>query len=69
MDSKVSSDWLPIYIKARRPVIEIFKMDRYFPDRSRTHDFQPAVRHSKTSNISMVPVSKVALFYRFSLFG
>jgi hypothetical protein len=30
MGSKVSSDWLPSYIKAARPVLEIFKMDRYF---------------------------------------
>jgi hypothetical protein len=26
--SKVSSDWLPSYFKATRPVFEIFKMDR-----------------------------------------
>ena len=32
MRSKVSSDWLPSYIKATRPVLEIFKMDEYFPD-------------------------------------
>ena len=30
--SKVSSDWLPSYIKATWPDLEIFKMDRYFPD-------------------------------------
>ena len=30
--SKVSSDWLPSYIKATRPVLEIFKMARYLPD-------------------------------------
>ena len=30
--SKVSSDWLPSYIKAMRPVLEIFKVDGYFPD-------------------------------------
>ena len=29
---KVSSDWLPTYIKATRPVLEIFKMAGYFPD-------------------------------------
>ena len=29
--SKVSSDWLPSYIKATRPVLEIFKMAGYFP--------------------------------------
>jgi len=32
MDSKVSSDWLPSYIKATRPILEIFKMTGYFPD-------------------------------------
>ena len=30
--SKVSSDWLPNYIKAMRPVLKIFKMAGYFPD-------------------------------------
>ena len=35
MHSKVSSDWLPSYIKATRPVLEIFKMARYFPDSPR----------------------------------
>ena len=32
MRSKVSSDWLPSYIKATRPVLEILKMAGYFPD-------------------------------------
>ena len=32
MHNKVSSDWLPSYIKATRSVLEIFKMDWYFPD-------------------------------------
>ena len=32
MYSKVSSDWLPSYINATRPVLEIFKMAGYFPD-------------------------------------
>jgi hypothetical protein len=35
MDRKVSSDWLPSYITATRPVLEIFKMTRYFQDRPR----------------------------------
>jgi len=30
--SKVCSGWLPSCIKATRPVLEIFKMDRYSPD-------------------------------------
>jgi hypothetical protein len=33
--SKVSSDQLPSYIKATLPVLEIFKMAGYFPDRPR----------------------------------
>jgi len=33
--SKVSSDWLPSYIKATQPVLEIFKMAGYFPDSPR----------------------------------
>ena len=37
MHSKVSSDWLPRYIKATRPVLEIFKMAGYFPDSLRTY--------------------------------
>jgi len=32
MGSKVSSDWLPTYIKAMRPVLKILKMDGYVPD-------------------------------------
>jgi hypothetical protein len=36
MDSKVSSDWLPSYIKAKRPVLEIFKMAEYFQLRPHT---------------------------------
>ena len=35
MHSKVSSDWLSSYIKATRPVFEIFKMVWYFPDSPR----------------------------------
>ena len=38
MRSKVSSDWLPSYIKAMQPVLEIFKMAGYSPDSPRnTH--------------------------------
>ena len=33
--SKVSSDRLPSYIKATRPVLEMFEMAGYFPDRPR----------------------------------
>jgi len=34
--SMVSSDWLPHYITATRPVLTIFKMAGHFPDSSRT---------------------------------
>ena len=37
MRNKVSSDWLPSYIKATWPVLEIFKLAGYFPDRRRMH--------------------------------
>jgi hypothetical protein len=37
MRSKVS-DWLPSYIKATRPVLEILEMAGYFPDRPRMID-------------------------------
>jgi hypothetical protein len=37
MRSKVSSDWVPSYIKATRPGLEIFKMAGYFPDSPRMH--------------------------------
>ena len=36
MRSKVSSECLPSYIKATRPVLEIFKMAGYFPDSPRS---------------------------------
>ena len=35
MYSKVSSDWLPSYIKATRPVLRIFKVAGYFSDSPR----------------------------------
>ena len=37
MHSKVSSDWLPSYIKATRQVLEILKMVGYFPYSPRTY--------------------------------
>jgi len=39
MNSKVFSDWLPSYIKASRPVLEIFKMVEYFQDSPSIHQF------------------------------
>jgi hypothetical protein len=36
MYSMVSSDWLPSYFKATLTVLEIFKMDEYYPESSRT---------------------------------
>jgi len=37
MYSKVSSDWVPSYIKAMRSILEIFKMAGHFPDNPRTY--------------------------------
>jgi len=37
MHSKVSSEWLPSYIKAKWPVLEIFEMAGYFPDSPRCY--------------------------------
>jgi len=48
--SKVSSDWLPSYIKTKRPVLEIFKLAEYFPDRPRI--FRATRRLNIMSNIS-----------------
>ena len=42
MHSKVSSDWLPSYIKATRPVLKILKMAGYFPDSPRKCPWGPA---------------------------
>ena len=36
MRRKVSSDWLPSYIRATLPVLELFKMAGYLPDSPRT---------------------------------
>jgi len=48
MHSKVSSDWLPSYIKATQPVLEILKMAGYFPDRPRTYQQHTRkINHSK----------------------
>jgi hypothetical protein len=50
MYGKVSSDWLPSYIKVTRPVLQIFKMAVYFPDGPRKllakGDVTPQQNHS-----------------------
>ena len=56
MRNKVSSDWLPSYIKATRPVLEIFKMAGYFPDSTHTSSVQQAnntliVQHQLDANV------------------
>jgi hypothetical protein len=65
MLTKVSSDWLPSYIKATWTILEIFKMAGYFPRSLCTHEFQPAFRHSRTRNLNTVSISTVVLFYGF----
>jgi len=50
MCSRVYSDWLTRYMKATRPVLDIVKMDRYFPDGRRacvgsSNCFNKPVKH------------------------
>jgi hypothetical protein len=56
---KVSSDWLPCYIKATQPVLEISKMTGYFPDSPRnimvlSCNSLPASSYSSTSHIQPI---------------
>jgi len=39
--SKVFSGWLPSYVKAKRPVLEVFKMVGYSPNSPRTSKTRP----------------------------
>jgi hypothetical protein len=52
MCSKVSSDWLSSYIKAMRPVLEIFKMAGYFPE-------SPCTLDHGNINASTVKISEI----------
>ena len=59
MHIQVASDWIPSYIKATRPVPEIFKMTWYFPD-------SPRMRHSPVSRrLSTCPIGRVFLKWCF----
>jgi hypothetical protein len=51
--SKDSSDWLPSYIKAKQPVLEIFKMAGYFPDRLRIFFVHQATSHTTYIHVSV----------------
>jgi len=57
MRSKVSSDWLSSYIKATRPVLEIFEMARYFPDK-------PRICRSEYWPLSKEDENMLHIFYR-----
>jgi hypothetical protein len=59
MHSKVSSDWLPSYIKVTPPVLEILKIAGYFPDSPRTY-------HKKCNTISCPPCVKLWLTCDYS---
>ena len=60
MQSKVSSDWLPSYIKATRPVLGIFKMDGYFRTDlvycllSVSYLFRPSIGHLHGEFLSLL---------------
>jgi hypothetical protein len=60
MHSEVSSDWLPSYIKAMRPVLEIFKMAGYFPDSPRRSESN--VSHSLFSILTVLSHSSPMIF-------
>ena len=57
MHSNVSSDWLPSYIKATWPVLEIFEMAGYFPDSTRTHHLSLWIFGESLSFMNMQDVS------------
>jgi hypothetical protein len=50
MHSKVFSDWMPSYIKAKRPVLEIFRMAEYFTDSLRK---KKELRRMKLYNVRL----------------
>jgi hypothetical protein len=58
--SKVSSDWLPSYIKATWPVLEIFKMAGYFPDGPRRS--QCDVSHNLFWTLTVLSHSSLMIF-------
>jgi hypothetical protein len=55
--SKVSSEWLPSYIKVTQLVLKIFKMDRYIPERSHMLNLIP---------LSICSVSKQIISFCFN---
>ena len=57
MHSKVSSDWLTIFIKTTRPVLEIFKMAGYFSDSPRTSE----VWEKAWTEVSLLQPGKVSI--------
>jgi len=59
MHSKVSSDWLPSYIKATRPVLEIFKMAGYTPD---------SPQRLLPFRMKMLPPMKLEFLRRFGIY-
>jgi hypothetical protein len=62
MCSKVSSDWLPSYIKATRPVLKIFKMDEYFLDRLHTQIDEKQLTMQWSTLLSAVVKDKESQF-------
>jgi len=64
IDSKVSSDWLPSYIKATPPVLEILKKARYFPDRPRT--FLKTTKYQRLLFPLYLVQSAMSLFWSLS---
>jgi hypothetical protein len=73
MRSKFSSDWFPSYITATRPVLEIFKMVGYIPDRPRTlckvgEGGKEALSSSLLIVTGGVSMCGIVLFFYFHVF-
>jgi len=61
--NKVPSDWLPSYIKATWPVLEIFKMDGYFPGNCRTALASVIADSQSSPSIAVSPFFNLHLPY------
>ena len=59
MGSKMSSDWLPSYVKATLPVLELFKMAGYFVDSP--HMLEYIVRFLIKSHVELISMDTLNL--------
>jgi hypothetical protein len=66
MHSKVSSDWLPSYNKATRPVLKMFKITGYFLDRPR-RDFMLPDNCCKSFPVDLLNIQNPAHWPQLTL--